>query len=116
MANAEFSFNNLWPAIERKDNCIDGFVDWSYCLSCNPMISLYNLLNQTQAAASQAVYSEISRSLPLPIETVSVVCRIYGIQARFFNPREREYGSADSNLNRWNCRTDDVNVTGISLG
>jgi hypothetical protein len=79
-------------------------------------MSIYSLVQQCQMGVSQAVFQEVSRALPLPIDHVSTVARIYGIQAIFFGPRDRNAGGQDVNFNRWKCRTDGTVVKSISLG
>ncbi len=80
------------------------------------MSTYHTLIHNTQAAASQAIGYEVIRFLPLPIETVVIVARIYGINALFFGPKDRIAGGANVDLNRWTCRTDKGNVKSISIG
>lgn len=78
------------------------------------MKELNTIINQIQGQVSQAVYREIRLDLPLSVETVAMVARIYGIEARFFN--RMLIGGQDVHLNRWSCRVKEGLVTSIDLG
>ena len=80
-------------------------------------MTTYEILSQTQNAVSQAVLNAIKPLLPLPVNEIWIVVKIYGIQATFYGPRDREYGACNVDLNRWHCRKNDAEmVTSISIG
>ncbi len=79
-------------------------------------MTIFSLIQRCQDGVSQAAYQEIGRALPLPIDHVSTIARIYGVQALFYGPRDRVAGGADVKLNRWICRTDGELVKSMSLG
>ncbi len=80
------------------------------------IMTIYSLITSCQGAVSQVVHQSVCAALPLPIDHISTIARIYGIQAIFLGPRDRYAGGANVDLNRWVCRTDGVNVRTIALG
>ncbi len=77
---------------------------------------MITFLNQIQDQVSQTVGREVMSHLPMGIDDVVLICRVYGIRPMFFKKGERVVTGANCDLQRWICRTDSNLVTSISIG